>query len=190
MPMSSHTSRRTQVITDRLTIRYRHDSTPRTGMTEPPGTLNGRCASGRVTRSTITARHDHDKGKQRPDAGHLADDLDRHEPRDDGDDDARDDRGDVRRLEPRMHLADALRQQAVAAHREEDPRLAHEHHEQHAGDAGHRARRHEAGRPVQVDHRQRVRDRRVQKLRVLAGTRRRARCRSAPRTRRRTAPCR
>src|ERR687887_2656534 len=55
IPTSSQPRNRTHVITDRLTIRYTHDSTPSTGMTGPPGTLNGRGASGRFTRSTGTA---------------------------------------------------------------------------------------------------------------------------------------
>ena len=94
-------------------------------------------------------------------------DLDRREAGDDGDDDAGDDRRDVGRAELRVHLADAGRQQAVAAHREEDARLAHEHDEQHAGDAGDGAGRDEAGRPVLLMTAQRVADRRVEELRVV-----------------------
>src|SRR4029450_12054032 len=55
MPTSSHPRKRTHVMTDRLTIRYTHDNTPSTGMIDPPGTLNGRFASGRLARRTITA---------------------------------------------------------------------------------------------------------------------------------------
>ncbi len=111
-------------------------------------------------------RHD-DEREQRADAGHLAEDLNRDEAGHDGHDDAGDHRGDVGRAEPGVHLADAGGQQLVAAHREEDARLAHEHDEQHAGDAGDGAGRHQAGGPVLVDDAQRVADRRIQELDVV-----------------------
>ena len=69
---------------------------------------------------------------------------------------AGDDRRDVRRPEVRMDLADARREETVAAHREENARLAHQHDEQHARDAGHSAGGNETGGPVLVDDRERV----------------------------------
>src|SRR5919109_2941918 len=53
--MSSHNRNLTHVITDSVNIKEMHDSAPSTGMIGPPATLNGRCASGRFMRSTITA---------------------------------------------------------------------------------------------------------------------------------------
>ena len=50
-----------------------------------------------------------------------------------------------------MHFAHPGGQELVAAHGEEDARLAHEHDEQHAGDAGHGTRGHEVRGPVLLD---------------------------------------
>ena len=130
---------------------------PRTGNDRPPGTLNGRCASGRFDAQHHDRRADDDEREQRADAGHLADDLNRRERR-------RPARRSTQVMivvmygvpNLRVDLADAGRQQAVAAHREEDARLAHEHDEQHGGDAGDRAGRDQAGGPVLADDRQRV----------------------------------
>ena len=65
---------------------------------------------------------------------------------------------------------DACREQAIPAHREEDPRLAHEHDEKHARDAGGRPGRHEIRGPVEADVGQRERHRGVQELRDLFGS--------------------
>ena len=44
-------------MAERLSIKYRHEITPSTGNTNPPGARNGRTASGRLIRSMITAAH-------------------------------------------------------------------------------------------------------------------------------------
>ena len=90
------------------------------------GTLNGRVASGRLhaqhdapprrPRRTRTASRCWSSRRRRRSACTPATRATTA---------ARDDGGDVRRAEPRVHLAHAGRQQAVAAHREEDARLAH-----------------------------------------------------------------
>ncbi len=131
---------------------------------------SARHAERTVRLGPLVAQHQHgrahdDEREQRPDARHLAHDLDLGEARHDGDDDARDDRRDVGSAESRVNLADAARQQAVTAHGEEDARLAHEHHEQHAGDPCHGAGRHEIRRPVLSDDAQGVCDRRVEEQR-------------------------
>ena len=63
-----------------------------------------------------------------------------------------------------MHLAHALREQAIAAHREEDARLAHQHDQHDRRDAGDGTGRHQARRPVLADQRQRVGDRGIEEL--------------------------
>ena len=64
--MFSHTRKRTQVITGRLSIRYAHDTIPRIGKIGPAGTRNGRCASGRLTRSMSTDAHTTTKANSVP----------------------------------------------------------------------------------------------------------------------------
>ena len=54
---------------------------PSTGKTEPNGTRNGRVASGRLSAQDQDRGAHHDEREQRADAGHLADDLNRHEGR-------------------------------------------------------------------------------------------------------------
>ena len=62
-------------------------------------------------------------------------------------------RRDVRNARLRMDLRRPPRQQAVARHREEDPRLAVLEHEQHRGQRDHRAKRHDPARRLQARER-------------------------------------
>ena len=91
----------------------------------------------------LSEHHDADggdeEGGERADIRHLCDHADGEDARDDGDEDSAEDRHAVRRVKAAVDLADVRRHHAVAAHREEDARLAIEEHEQHRRDAADRA---------------------------------------------------
>ena len=112
-----------------------------------------------------------DEREERADAAHLGDDVDRGEAADQGDGEADDDRDAVRRREARVDLADGLRDEAVAAHGEEDAGLAVEQDEQDGRDAGNGADGDEIGhaRPVEDTQGMGDRFRRIQ-VRIVDGT--------------------
>ena len=71
---------------------HRQPRMDRIGVTGYPGTLNPRGRSGAVRRSTITPIGHHEEGDQRPDAGHLGQEVDRQQPGQQADHDRHDDR--------------------------------------------------------------------------------------------------
>ena len=98
--------------------------------------------------------------EQRADVREARELVEPHEARERGRDHADDQRVDPRRLELRMHAREHGRNQPVARHRVEDPRLAVEQHEHHRRQAADRADLHEHGEPRQSDLVDRLRDRR------------------------------
>lgn len=111
----------------------------------------------------LSEYHDADggdeEGGERADVCHLCNHADGEDARDDGDENRAEDRHAVRRMKATMDLADVRRHHAVAAHREEDARLAVEEHEQHRRDAADRADGYNGGADVVADVAQREGDR-------------------------------
>ena len=110
----------------------------------------------------LSEHHDADggneEGGERTDVRHLCDHADGEDARDDGDEDRAEDRHAVRRMKAAVDLADVRRYHAVAAHREEDARLAVEEHEQHRRDAADCADGDDGGADVVADVTQREGD--------------------------------
>jgi hypothetical protein len=73
------------------------------------------------------------ESEQRPDADQLADQTNRQQPGKDGHDNAGHDRGDVWRAKARVHFGGDRRQQPIARHGVEDPRLRQQHDENDRG---------------------------------------------------------
>ena len=91
-------------------------------------------------------RHDQERG-QRPDAGHLGQEVDGQQPGQQRDHDRHDDRGRHRRQRARVQAVEERGHHAVAAHREEDARLAVDHDQRDAEDRDHGAGGQQGGRP-------------------------------------------
>ena len=85
--------------------------------------------------------------EQCPDADHLAEQSDREARRDQRQDDADQRLAGKRRLEPRMHSAEEIRQQPVLCHRKQDPRLSEQQDEDHRRQPGKGCEFHQNGQP-------------------------------------------
>src|SRR5712691_2320112 len=92
---------------------------------------------------------DEDEREQRSDVGELDHLVDVGDGGEHGDEDARDNRRDVRCPVPGMHPRGPGWVQSVAHHREEDSRLAELEDDEHGGGREHGASRDDPGRPVE-----------------------------------------
>jgi hypothetical protein len=132
-------------------MRYAHDNMPSGAIAQTNGTLNGRGLVGFLTRSMSTPPHTRNEAES-ADVGEVVDLVlvsdERTHGHDDPGRDGRDMRGAVLRMDPRS----PARQQAVACHREEDPRLAILKDQEHRRQRNHRAERHEPARDRQAGH--------------------------------------
>src|ERR1039457_487952 len=82
------------------------------------------------------ARAHDDERQQRTNAYQFAENPNRHHRSEYRHEKSHGNRRNVRRAEPGMHLASPLRQQAIARHGVEHPRLSQQHHQHHASQPG------------------------------------------------------
>ena len=152
----------------------RHNAAPAIGTNGTQGVRNGRGRSGARRRMRMTPRHTRTNASSVPMLTSWPRTSIGVSPATSAMIDAGDDRAEIRRPEPRMDRREDRRQQTVAAHREEDARLAQQRDEHRAEQSEERAHLDDRAEPLQARRvdadRQRIRD--VQ----LADT---ARCRSS-----------
>ena len=94
---------------------------------------------------------DHGKREQGADAHQFADETDRQKTREDRDDRAGEQRRDIGGAKLGMHDRREWRQQAVARHRIQDPRLAEQQHQNDRTQAKNCAELDDGGEPVKPD---------------------------------------
>ena len=152
MPMMVQTKNRIHVIQGRKYIKPRQAKTPKMGMTGMSGMRNGRGWFG----SGVTQHHDTDtdqyKREEGADVRHISGLADRDQRRHDGYRDA----GHVGRMvrcpEGRMNAREPGAEKPISGHGKKYAYLSQHHDDQHARDAGHRARRHNRSTPLKSRH--------------------------------------